>query len=158
MILERDFCWIAKRLELHEGLRLSPYICPAGKKTIGVGRNLEDNPLTPQERRACGDYEHGITRNAAMYLLKNDVERCINQLKNLDCWYGLDVERQYALLDMCFQLGFSGLKKFRKMLKAFTIRDFKLASFHCLDSAYAQQTPNRARKIAKLIREGVWRV
>lgn len=156
MNIESDFCWIAKRLIEHEGLRLSPYICPAGKKTIGVGRNLEDNPLTPKEKRACGDYEHGITRNCAMMLLKNDVERCLLELNGLNCWHILDLERQYALLDMCFQLGFVGLKKFKKMLKALEIKDFKLASYHCLDSEYAKQTPQRAKRIAKLIKEGKW--
>ncbi|WP_413910534.1 glycoside hydrolase family protein [Desulfobacula sp.] len=33
---------IADQLIKHEGLRLKPYHCPAGKLTIGVGRNLED--------------------------------------------------------------------------------------------------------------------
>ena len=156
MNIEKDFCWIAGRLVEHEGLKLSPYVCPSGKLTIGVGRNIEDNPLTPKEKRACGDYEHGITRNMAMYLLRNDVERCLKDLRGLDCWHCIDVERQYALLDMCFQLGFAGLKKFKKMLKALEIKDFKLASFHCLDSAYAKQVPVRSKRIAKLIREGKW--
>ena len=34
-----------ERLVQHEGLRLKPYRCTAGKLTIGVGRNLEDKGL-----------------------------------------------------------------------------------------------------------------
>ena len=30
----------------HEGLKLKPYHCPAGKLTIGVGRNLEDKGIS----------------------------------------------------------------------------------------------------------------
>jgi GH24 family phage-related lysozyme (muramidase) len=30
-----------RQLTRHEGLRLKPYLCPAGKLTIGIGRNLE---------------------------------------------------------------------------------------------------------------------
>ena len=31
-----------------EGLRLKPYLCPAGKLTIGYGYNLEDNGITEE--------------------------------------------------------------------------------------------------------------
>jgi len=40
---------IADQLILHEGLRLKPYHCPAGKHTIGIGRNLEDKGITEKE-------------------------------------------------------------------------------------------------------------
>ena len=81
MDLDRDFVWVSKRLVEHEGCVLKPYTCPAGKLTIGVGRNIEDNPLTEQEKRALGDYMHGITKNGAMLLLRNDVAKCLKELK-----------------------------------------------------------------------------
>ena len=156
MDLDRDFVWVSKRLIEHEGLVLTPYKCPAGKITIGVGRNIEDNPLSDKEKRALGDYQHGITKNGALMLLRNDVEKCLKDLKKLECWRGLDIERQYAMLDMCFQLGFNGLCKFKNMLYCMKLKDYKSASFHCLDSNYAKQTPKRAKKIANLIKEGIW--
>ena len=156
MDLDRDFVWVSKRLVEHEGCVLKPYTCPAGKLTIGVGRNIEDNPLTEQEKRALGDYMHGITKNGAMLLLRNDVAKCLKDLKTLEFWHKIDLERQYAMLDMCFQLGFSGLKKFKNMLYFMNLKDYKTASFHCLDSSYAVQTPKRAKRIANLIKEGVW--
>ena len=52
----------------HEGLKLKPYICPAGKITIGVGRNIEDN---------------GISEDEAMYLLNNDIKRCKTELMEI---------------------------------------------------------------------------
>ncbi len=36
-LLER----MKEQLVRHEGLRLKPYRCPAGKLTIGIGRNLD---------------------------------------------------------------------------------------------------------------------
>lgn len=156
MDLEKDFVWISKRLEFHEGCVLKPYICPAGKKTIGVGRNLEDNPLNEKEKRALGDYEKGITHNGAMMLLKNDVARCLKDLKTLECWHKLTLERKYALLDMCFQLGFKGLCGFKKMLSALNEKNYVLASHHCLDSKYAKDTPSRAKRIADTIKNGLW--
>jgi lysozyme len=38
-----------RQLTRHEGLRLKPYLCPAGKLTIGIGRNLEGKGITKQE-------------------------------------------------------------------------------------------------------------
>ncbi|MBQ0114178.1 MAG: glycoside hydrolase family protein [Bacteroidales bacterium] len=149
--------WEMERLKFHEGLKLCVYVCPAGKKTIGVGRCLETNPLTAEEKRVCPDAERGITYNGAIYLLRNDIDKCKAQLNKEFNWiFTLDEERQYALLDMCFQLGINGLKKFRKMLLYLKLKDFKKASIECLDSNYAKQTPKRANRIARLIRTGEW--
>ena len=44
---------IKKALDLvkeGEGFVATPYRCPAGKLTIGYGRNIEANPLTNEER------------------------------------------------------------------------------------------------------------
>jgi len=48
---------LIRQLREHEGLRLPPYHCPAGKLTIGIGRNLGDK---------------GITEKEAVMLLEND--------------------------------------------------------------------------------------
>ena len=145
-----------QRLVLHEGCVLKPYRCPAGYLTIGVGRNLETNPLTEEEKRVCGDYKHGITRNAAYYLLRHDIERVEKECKKKIAFYTLlDDERQYALFDMNFQLGLDGLFGFKKMLKAMGAGNFEEASEHCLDSKYARlDTPTRAKRIAETIRTG----
>ena len=157
MIGDHGYDWIIRRLEFHEGLKLMPSRCTAGKLTIGVGRNLEDNPLTEAEKKAVGDWQHGISKNAAYMLLRNDIKRCIGELKNtFDFYAKLDIERQYALLDMCFQLGITKLKQFKNMLKWLKLKEFKLAAEECLNSAYAKQTPKRAERIARTIREGIW--
>ena len=81
--MDLDVCmpWVCRRLAFHESCVLKPYRCTAGKLSIGVGRNLEDNPLTAEERKACGDIYQGITKNAAYMLLRNDVRRCEEQLR-----------------------------------------------------------------------------
>lgn len=134
-----------------------PYRCTMGKLTIGVGRNLEDNPPTPEEKRALGDYMHGITENAAKMLLRNDITRCYESLKwTVRDFENLSPDRQYALLDMCFQLGIKGLRRFRKMLQAIDRKDFAAAAAECLKSDYANQTPKRAKKIARTLQTGIW--
>lgn len=149
--------WMS-RLTLHEGLRLMPYRCTRGKLTIGIGRNLGDNPLSPEEKRALGDYMHGITENAAKMLLRNDIIRCYEQLKHLvKNFEKVEPDRQYALVDMCFQLGAKGFKKFKRMRKAIEEGNYELAATECLTSEYAKQTPKRAKKIAETLKTGMWR-
>lgn len=69
----------------HEGLRLFPYKCTAGKLTIGVGRNLETR---------------GITHDEAIYLLENDIDEVLNACTNLPYWHELDEVRQCVVADM----------------------------------------------------------
>lgn len=158
--MDLDTCmpWVCRRLAFHEGCLLRVYKDSLGFSTIGVGRCLDKNPLTPEEKKACGDINHGITKNAAYMLLRNDVTRCEEELrKNIPFYLKLDVERQYALLDICFQQGLQGLLKYKNMLKAMENKNFVLASKECLDSNYHKQTPKRCERIAYLIKTGEWK-
>lgn len=144
---------IQDRLIFHEGLKLSPYKCPRGFWTIGVGRNLETNPLTAEEERVCGDWKHGISNNAAYFLLRNDINNCIKDLKREIPFYEkLSDERQYALLDMCFQMGIDTLLCFQKMLSYLGTGFYDKAGDEVLNSRYAKQTPKRAQRISNLIK------
>ena len=145
----------SKRLIFHEGLRLKPYYCTAGKLTIGVGRNLEDNPLSTEEKKALGDYMHGITENGAKMLLRNDIIRTYESLKKIIKNYTeLEEDRQYALLDMCFQLGEKGFKNFKRLIKEIEHENFYMAAYECLNSLYAKQVPARAKRIAQTLKYG----
>jgi len=146
-----------KRLQFHEGFKDKKYKCTAGKWTIGYGHNLEARQFTLEEKKALGDWERGITKNAAAMLLRNDMEICLEKLKTLGYWYYLDKDRQYALLDMCYQLGWDGLKGFRKMLEAIRTKDYNEAAKQCVESKYGRiDTPTRAKRIAYLIKTARW--
>lgn len=155
---EKDFDWISRRLIFEEGLRLKPYKDNLGYTTIGVGRCVSRNPFTEKELKALGDWSHGITKNGAMMLLRNDVTRCIFELKNnIPFFPKLGNERQYALLSMCFQLGINGLLKFKKMLSYMSLGNFKNAAIEARNSEWARQTPNRCDRISRLIETGIWK-
>lgn len=145
---------IFKRLEFHEGFRSKKYRCSAGKLTQGIGHNLTDNPLSKEEISYIKDLDNW-THDEACFVLAIDVRECKRLLGNMIKGYEfLDDERQYALLDMCFQLGALKLLKFRKMLAAIQLHDWSEAAKQCLDSNYARQTPKRANRIANLIKTG----
>ena len=145
-----------QRLAFHEGCVLKPYQDHLGYWTIGIGRCYEKNPITPAEEFVIGKcWKQGITKNGAYFLLRNDIKRCIKELeKKIPFWYELSDERQYALLDMNFQLGVNGVLKFRKMLSALGVGNWEEAKRQCLDSNYARQTPKRARRIADCLASG----
>lgn len=148
-----------QRLVLHEGVRLKPYKCRKGYLTIGVGRNLETNPLTNAEEQVCGDYMHGITKNAAFYLLRNDIKRVETECKKrIAIWESLDDERQYALLDMAFNIGIHGLLQFKKMLSFLGVGNYRQAAEECLNSKYAKDVGQRAVRIANTIKTGRFEV
>lgn len=154
-----DLYEVSQRLIIHEGLRLQPYFCKKGKLTIGVGRCLDTNPLSPEEERVVGDWKHGITKNAAIYLLRNDIKNIYRTLKKrLNFFETLDAERQYALIDMAFNLGVSGLLRFKKMLSAMQNCNFDQAATECLNSQYATTVGVRAERIARTIKTGEFKL
>lgn len=150
-----DMGTATQRLCIHEGIRLKPYRCTAGYLTIGVGRNLETNPLSAEEKEKVGDLNNGITKDAAFYLLRNDIKRVERECaQHIPFWRHLDDERQYALLDMAFNLGIKGLLKFKKMLSEMGIGNYRGAAKECLNSKYARDVGKRAERIAKTIETG----
>lgn len=151
---------VVQRLVYHEGVKLKPYKDTKGKLTIGVGRCIETNPFTYEELKAVGDWEKGITKNAAFFLLRNDIRRVSKECKsNIPFYEELNDGRRYALLDMCFQLGIGGLLGFKKMLAAMSVGNWIEAKEQCLDSKYAREdSPKRAERIARTIETGVFKI
>ncbi len=131
---------LLKQIMNDEGLRLEPYKDTVGKLTIGYGRNLDDV---------------GISEAEAEYLLRSDLRRTINNLDSkLSWWRNLTRNRQCAIANMCFNLGVGGLLTFEKMLEALKEKDYPLAADEALDSLWAKQVGDRAKRIADLIRHG----
>ena len=126
-------------LKQDEGFRQHPYRCTAGKLTIGYGRNLDDV---------------GISRAEADYLLIHDVLKCSEDLyKIFDDFENFPVQVQTVLLNMRFQLGAGGFRKFRKFIQACKLHAWKIAIKEMKDSLWYRQTTNRAdRLIAKMER------
>jgi len=123
-----------------EGLRLTPYRDTMGKLTIGVGRNLDDV---------------GISREEAMHMLSSDLERAENDVRrDIGSFDELSPARQRVLVEMAFNLGIAGLKKFQRMLAALDAHDYKTAAAQMRTSLWAQQVGARAERLAKAMETG----
>lgn len=143
-ILDRQ----ALRLQLmeHEGSgpmrggRHLVYRCPAGALTIGYGRQLETNGLSPEEARD---------------LLDHDIQACLEDLASFAWWGALDPIRQRALVDMRFQLGAAGFRGFSQMLAALDNGDYTSAAWHARDSTWARtDAPARAQTVTVMLETG----
>ncbi|HJD19476.1 MAG TPA: glycoside hydrolase family protein [Candidatus Avelusimicrobium excrementipullorum] len=133
---------LVARIKKNEGLRFQPYRCSSGALTIGYGHNLD---------------ARGISLEAAELLLRQDLEIAEKQVKNAFIWWPkLDPARLGVLIEMCFNVGISGLCGFKKMLAALEESDYKKAAKEMLDSKWAFQVKGRARELAEIMQTGEW--
>jgi len=133
------------QIKQDEGLVLHSYADTLGYATIGYGRLVD--------QRKGG----GISEDEALYLLKNDVNARLNVLENaIDFFARLDDARKAVLLNMSFQLGITGLLKFKNTLAKIEMGDYDGAADNMLKSLWARQTTNRAGRLAEQMRTGQW--
>ena len=134
------------QLRRDEGVRTKPYddegLPIRGKVTIGVGRNLTDVGLYPDE---------------IDYLLDNDLARRIAALQSALPWtLNLDDARKGVLLNMAFNMGINGLLEFRNMLKLVQSGDYVGAAQAMLDSEWDKEVGDRAHRLSLQMESGDW--
>jgi lysozyme len=154
-----DDATIIQRLMLNEGVRNKAYYCPAGKLTIGIGRNLDDNPLTEEEIAVIGHNCRGkcITNEQAAYLCRNNIAQVKAQLdRELPWWRTLDIDRQFVMIDLCFNMGIKKLLTFQKTLNSIATGYYIIAGEQLMQSKYAKQVGVRARRNAYALKTGEW--
>ncbi len=133
--------------------------------TLGHGRNLDTNPLTPDEQKLVKVVNGTITIDdaGADVLLKNDIKSVRKQLNSLFPWFkDLDKVRQAAMIDMAFG-GPAKLKGFTEFVKAMSNRAkngklaprLKDAVFAFLDSErFFDVSGKRDLELAQMLESG----
>ena len=133
---------LIEMISLHEGRRKKLYKCTKGKLTIGVGRNIEDRGLSDDE---------------IDLLLKNDIRIATEELERVFPWtIMLDPVRKAVLIDMSFNMGIDRLSQFKNTLAMIERGEYDKASDAMLQSVWATQVGNRARRLSGMMRSGVW--
>lgn len=132
---------IAHDLKHDEGWRESVYQDHLGYWTIGFGFMVDP-------RR-----QGRIPGAVAEYWLDYEIDRIMSRLSKALPWFDDAPEGvQRALTNMGYQLGVSGLLRFRKTLGLLEACQYQEAADEALRSRWAEQTPNRARRVAEWIR------
>ena len=136
---------LTKQLRRDEGEVLTAYQDHLGFWTLGVGRLID--------KRKGG----GITADESAYLLSNDIDKREAELLRRAPWMAnLDPVRFGALLNMAFQMGVDGLLGFRNTLAMVRDGDYDGAASNMLHSKWAEQTPDRAKRISDQMKTGAW--
>jgi len=136
---------LEKRIMDHEGFRKKIYKDSLGKKTIGYGHLVtkKDN------------FKEGIeyTKTELLNLFHKDLEKAregANQL--VGHITELHIEAKNCIIEMVFQLGTRGVRKFTKLLLALEEKDYFEAHVQMLDSRWSKQTPKRCSELSEIMK------
>ncbi len=131
---ERHLIW-------SEGFKNKAYTCPAGKITVGVGRNLEDRGLSDDE---------------VLYLLHNDMDSVEAEARTLPYYEALNEARQLVICDLIFNMGLAKWLTFSRANAALAAHDYERAADEMVDSRWYTQTGRRAKRLVEAMRTGEW--
>ena len=131
-----DMDRLLQSVKKHEGYRNKVYLDTLGKRTVGVGHLCVEDFWEDDK-----EYDEEFLMNILKDDLKNAIEGAERLLK--DCPVLDDLAKE-IIIEMVFQLGETGVSKFKNMIKALKIPDYQTAAIEMLDSKWAKQTPNRA--------------
>lgn len=154
---------IEQMITYDEGVENKLYRCSENFWTIGIGHMVTRENCSKERAIKILDSQIGratggaITSQEISSLFAIDlvaVERGIRQSAYSGVYERLDDARKMALTNMTFQLGTGGVSKFKKFLAALDRKDWVVAEREGFDSLWARQTPNRARRVMSIIRNG----
>ena len=128
---------LLENIKESEGFRSKVYQCTEGHDTIGYGFAIKDLVLS---RDICDQILE--TKVAELKLIVNQKIPFIEDLPEIV---------QEVLYEMYYQMG-NSLFKFKKTLKHLENKDYRLAAKEMLDSRWAVQTPNRAKKLSNYVK------
>lgn len=142
---------LLERIKREEGFRALPYLDTLGFKTVGYGFKL---PLSKAEQEISielGFSEiYPMSKKVAEAILLHRLENIQKRLYEQIVWLKFKPQEvQNILIEMAYQLGANGVVKFKNTLKMIENNEYEKASKGMLQSLWAKQTPNRAKRLSK---------
>ena len=129
---------LLESIKKHEGFVEHVYDDSLGIPTIGYGFAIKDLVLD---------------EDIAEDILIRKLERLKRNANSRFRWLeDMPVVVQEVILNMCYQLGVTGVSKFRKAISALQEGEWDEAANEMLDSLWARQTPNRATELSNIVR------
>lgn len=125
-------------IKVNEGFRMEVYKDTLGFSTGGYGHKMLEGETPPTDMAGWNKlFERDFAR--AMSGAEDLLMICPN----------VDDTARHLVVEMCYQMGSSGVSKFKGMLSALQESDYVTASKEMLDSKWAKQTPYRAKRMAE---------
>ena len=127
---------VSDDLRKFEGLRLNAYRDTQGFWTCGYGRRCAQGTK--------------MTLLEAEKALADDITKAEQGARHVFPSYAdLPVHIQEVLVELCFQLGPAGMRKFAHFGQAIQSRDYALASACLIDSRFHRQCKQRCETLAR---------
>ena len=135
---------LKERIKQHEGFRRIVYSDSLGFATIGYG-----HLVLPTD-----NFVEGVeyTKEELDKVFDVDFEKAVNGAKELIGNDPLLPQAEDVIIEMCFQLGKTGVSKFKNMWAYLADGDYSAASDEMLDSNWYQQTPSRALALSEIMK------
>ena len=128
-----------------EGFSSKKYLCPAGRVTQGFGRNLEAHPLSDEELTELNG-DGTVSETVAEKWALHELLDCEIKLMSNIIYKNQSPTRKAVLLDMCFNVGYTGLMKFKKMWFALGNNNYAEAAREMKDSKWYVDVGTRAKR------------
>jgi|TARA_R110000796_G_scaffold12067_2_gene40132 lysozyme len=137
---------LEERIKRHEGYVGHPYTDTLGFLTGGYGHRIIAGEELPTDREG---WEKLFQKD--LLLAKEGAKKLIAKYKVKD----LPCVPEEIIVEMVYQMGETGVSKFKKMFKALKKepKDYEEASSQMMDSRWAKQTYSRARNLSEKMRK-----
>ena len=139
----RDLDNLKEMIVKHEGHEPRVYKCPNGFDTIGYGFAIKDL---------------FFDKETSDFVLDKKIRGILGGISadedDWDTWFFKKPQAvKEVLINMIYQIGFSGVKKFKKTIRYIKEDNFSLAAEEMLDSKWARSdSPNRAKELSDIVK------
>jgi len=140
---------LREELAEDEGCKFEIYLDHLGLPTFGIGALIKEHdpeygqpvgtPVSEERVRQRFNLDIAVT-----------IEDCGRLYSDFD---ELPEEAQLVIANMCFNLGYPRLSKFKGMKAGVDARDWERAADEMVDSRWHDQVPNRAKRLVKRMRD-----
>lgn len=159
-------------LKEFEGYYEKPYLCTKDRCTIGYGTNLDvHRKFIPCKSVRESNLKGKVLRDKLLSLgmrwtkeqaeeaMLEELNKTKIELKQRCKEYNILLEksdevRANILLDMAYNMGTTGLLKFKNMLSAVDRGDYKSAAEHMKDSNWYRQVGRRSKALVNMMISG----
>ena len=147
-----DLDKLQKELAEDEGCKYEIYNDHLGYATFGIGHLVTDSDLEYGQEIGTK-----VSKERVDECFKADIEITIEDCNILYSNFNdIPEEAQLILANMMFNLGRPRLSKFLKLKAAVNDEDWMEASVQMMDSKWAKQVPNRAKRLCERMEKLSW--
>ena len=134
---------LQNRIKKNEGYSNIAYEDQLGYLTIGYGHLVRKKDKIKKEKK--------YTKSYLEKLFIKDLNLAIKSYKKIFKNQKIPYQIQGVLIEMIFQLGESGFRKFKKLIKSVKDKQYIKTIKEMKNSKWYKQTPNRVKKLISII-------